>query len=72
MRVRVLLLFALAGTDFRTVSSVKALCTSHVHRTRRCAALRGMVRRWEATERVPSRARKRLAKHVHARNKNSS
>ena len=58
MRVRVLLLFALAGTDFRPFGSVKTLCTYHVHCTRRRAALRAYARRWGATEREPSRAKK--------------
>ena len=57
MPVRVLLLFALAGTHFRPVGSVKTLCTYRVHCTRRCAALRGKARRRGATERAPSRAK---------------
>ena len=57
MRVRVLLLFALAGTYFRPVGSVKTLCTYRVHCTRRCAALRVKPRRWGETERAPSRAK---------------
>ena len=52
MRVRVLLLFALAGTDFRPVGSGKTLCTYHLHCTRRCAALCVKARRWGATERA--------------------
>jgi len=60
MRVRVLLLFALAGTDFRHVGSLETLCTYHVYCTRRCAALRGKARRRGATERAPSRAKKNL------------
>ena len=54
MRVRVLLLFALAGTDFRPVGSLETLCTYYMYCTRRCAALRGKARRWEATERAKS------------------
>jgi len=46
LRVRVLLLFALAGTHFRPVGSVNTLCTYHIHCTRRCAALRAKSRRW--------------------------
>ena len=69
MPVRVLLLFALAGTHFRPVGSVKTLCTYRVHCTRRCAALRGKARRWGATERAPSQAKKTCsAKHIHANN----
>ena len=65
MRVRVLLLFALAGTDFRPVGSVKTLCTYHVNCSRRRAALRAQARRWGATERAPSRAKKACsAKHM--------
>ena len=40
LRVRVLLLFALAGADSRPGGSVKTICTYHVHCTRRRAALR--------------------------------
>ena len=54
MRVRVLLLFALAGADSRPGGSVKTICTYHVHCTRRHAALRGKARRWGATERAPA------------------
>ena len=68
MRVRVLLLFALAGTDFRPVGSVKTLCTCHVHCPRRRAALRAQARRWGATERAPSRAKKSLFGEAHANN----
>ena len=68
MRVRVLLLFALAGTDFRPVGSVKTLCTYHVHCSRRRAALRAQARRWGATERAPSRAKKNLFGEAYANN----
>ena len=67
MRVRVLLLFALAGTDFRPVGSVKTFCTYHVHCSRRRAALRAQARRRGATERAPSRA-KNLFGEAHANN----
>jgi len=67
-RVRVLLLFALAGTDFRPVGSVKTLCTYRVHCTRRCAALRVKSRRWGATERAPSKAKKNVFGEAHANN----
>ena len=39
------LCFALAGTEFRPVGSVKTLCTYLVRCTRRCAALRVKARR---------------------------
>ena len=68
LRVRVLLLFALAGTDFRPVGSVKTLCTYRVHCTRRCAALRVKSRRWGATERAPSKAKKNVFGEAHANN----
>ena len=60
MRVRVLLLFALAGADSRPGGSVKTICTYHVHCTRRHAALRGKARRLGATENAPSRAKTRV------------
>ena len=65
MRVRVLLFFVLAGTDFRHFGSVKTLCAYHVHCSRGRAALRAKARRWGATERAPSRAKKTCsAKHM--------
>ena len=68
MRVRVVLLHTLAGTDFRPVGSVKTLCTYRVHCTRRCAALRVKSRRWGATERAPSKAKKNVFGEAHANN----
>ena len=64
LRVRVLLLFALAGIHFRHVGSMKTLFTYHLHCTRRCAALCVKPRRWGATERAPSRAKKRVRRSI--------
>ena len=67
MRVRVLLLFALAGTDFRPVGSVKALCNtmSTVHGVARLFA-----RRRGAGERLNARqvVQKNLFGEAHANN----
>ncbi len=65
LRVRVLLLFALAGIHFRHVGSMKTLFTYHLHCTRRCAALCVKPRRWGATERAPSRAENRVQRNIH-------